>query len=102
MKVQITENNIVLLAFEQNEAHVAVAVLRGIHRSTGLEWVRQAALFVEKETAPKQLTFTLHTRICEKCFCEIDIRSDNAIHYTGDQDKWVHLECKTLKPNRPE
>lgn len=101
VKIKVNQNNSILFLFDPNEIPVAVAILKGIYRSTGFEWVQRAILDIERFTSPKQIPFTLSTRICEKCFCEVDIKTNNAIHYTGEQDKWQHRNCPLLKDNRP-
>lgn len=101
MRIHYEKGVLIALTFPPNEWKVAVAVLKAIYKVQPFDWIRQAFTEIEGDNTPKQIPFTLSTRICEKCFCEIDIKTDNAVHYTGDQDKWVHRTCPTLKDGRP-
>jgi hypothetical protein len=87
------------IVFPKKELKFALGVLRGIYQVAQEDFIQKAITDIENDLKPKAIPFVNHYRICEKCFCEIDIRTSNAIHYTGDQDRWVHRECKELKPD---
>jgi hypothetical protein len=101
MQIRFDQEMGTYLYFPPNEIKVALGVLKAIYKVCGAEFLLVAITDIEIYLKPPKLPFTLSTRICEKCFCEVDIKSDNAVHYTGDQDKWLHRTCPTLKENRP-
>jgi hypothetical protein len=101
VQIRLIKGTGVILVFPQSELRVALGILKAVHKVTNADFILEAINDIENELKPPQLPFTLSTRICEKCFCEVDIKTDNAIHYTGDQDKWIHRTCPVLKDNRP-
>lgn len=52
---------------------------------------------------PPKLILISNVHICEKCFCEIDVRKDKYNVHTDENGimAWLHQNCPELKKDRP-
>lgn len=103
MRVQYDKNVGVTMTFNIQELKFALAVLRAIHKAVGggEGFIQDVIEDIEADMRPR-LTLVNHYHCCARCYCEVDDRSDNAIHFTSDgDDKWIHRSCPELKKERP-
>jgi len=101
MKILIADTNAVSLQFQPAEMRVAINLLKIILSQVNVAYIREAIEELESRLRPK-LTLVSHFHLCESCFRMVDDHEENAIHLTGEVDKWKHRNCPPLKPNRPE
>lgn len=96
----------VIIYFHKTHLRHALSTLKGMAKFFQAAWICTAAEELEEDLqTPKLLTYDVSRfHICEHCATEIDTKSDpnGYIHRTaGGVDRWVHLQCPVLKPNRP-
>ncbi len=102
MRINIADNNVIIISFPPNEMNIAVQIMKAMSSLQDLKFLRDAIEECEKRMRPR-LTLVSHFHYCNKCACEIDDRvGDNFIHITTDtKDIYVHRTCPPLKENRP-
>ena len=103
MKILYDKEQGIALSFPPKEFKFALLILKAIYKAAPLDFVKTCIDDMEKDMAPKLLPMINYFHTCHKCFCEIDERSDNALHLTTEKDdKWIHKQCPTLKKDRPK
>lgn len=97
MKVHVNDDSTVHLEFHSTEIRFALGVLKALYTHTRLDFIGKAIDDIEKRLTHKmpQLTHILTHRICETCFCEIDLKRDQ--HIVRD-DVYRHTQCPALYP----
>ena len=105
-----------VLLFDEKEQELFLATIKGLASALKHSSFHEAASNLEADInrvkQQKLLGFSQYFHICQKCFCEIDVRKDAFVHHYGgttpddeddkSKDYWIHQQCKELKQNRPE
>ena len=95
MRILITPENSVLIAFSDKELRVALQVLRALYAATKQSFIQEAIEDVEAMLTPR-VPYIITHRLCESCCCEIDLKNDQHIVRDG---VYRHTVCPTLKPD---
>lgn len=97
MKVFYSKGKHVIIHFPAKELKQALGVLKALAKYFNADFILKAAGDLERDLTPC-LAYSLTTRICENCFTEISLSSDEYVHV---DDCYMHKNCPPLKEGRP-
>ena len=98
VKVFYNKGSNVVIYFPATELKQALGVLKALAMYFKAPFLLNVAERLENDLTPKLSMPPLTTRICENCFTEIDISSDEYVHV---DDTYMHRNCPALKQDRP-
>ncbi len=104
MKAHFRKGEFLKLEFHESELLAGYNVLLALQAKTPSRDLEQLIKAMESYLfPPPKLILISNFHICEKCFCELDVRKD-AYHVRTNPSgvmSWTHQICPPLKENRP-
>lgn len=97
-------NEFLQLKFDSKELMFGYEFLKTLYTKTPTQDLAKMIKVMENNLFPKpKFMLISNIHICEKCFCELDVRND-AYHVRTDENgiiTWTHQVCPELKKDRP-
>lgn len=104
MNAHFRPNEFLKLQFNADELLIGYNVLKALYVKTPTPDLAKMIKAMEDKLFPKpKLILVSNVHICEKCFCELDVRTDSYHVRTNEHGiiSWTHQKCPPLKDNRP-
>lgn len=102
MHAHFRKNEFLKLTFGADELLIGYNVLLALYAKKPSNDLAKMIKAMEDYLFPKpKLVLISNHHICEKCFCELDVRTDS-YHVRTDENgvmTWTHQVCKPLKPD---
>lgn len=103
MDTHYRPNEFLKLTFYQRELLLGYNFLKALYAKYPSDDLATMIKAMEANLFPKpKLMVVGNHHICEKCFCELDVRTDKYNVHTDANGviAWQHQQCPELKPNR--
>jgi hypothetical protein len=105
MQIRYQKGVGVILVFPNEEMQAVLQILKAMYKVTQYHFIGQAISDIEADLQPKKLPVVNHFHLCHHCCRELDDRDPNSFLMTtlnlkgGQEAKWIHYQCKPLKPD---
>lgn len=103
MNAHFRPGEFLTLKFTQDELFIGYDVLSKMYVKNPTPDLARMMEAMEKHLFPKpKLILIANIHICEKCFCELDVRKDSYHVRTNEHGviTWTHQNCPQLKSDK--